>query len=67
MKKFLKLIWTLEHPFGEIWVVVFGSVILFTLGFFDLETALSFIITAVIFAVFVLAVYFLVKMWKKLH
>ena len=65
MKKFLKLIWTIEHPMGEIWAFIIGSIVLFAFGFLNLNTALSFIIPATLFAVFILSISGLSYMWKN--
>lgn len=64
MKKFLKLIWTIESPMGEIWIFIIGSIILFAFGFINFETVLSSIIPATLFAVFILSIFGLSCMWR---
>lgn len=65
MKKYLKLILTIEHPMGEIWLFLIGSVILFALRIISFDTAMSFIIPIGIFTILIILISCATFFWKN--
>lgn len=64
MKKFLKVIWTIEHPMGEIWLFLIGATILFIFGFIDIETLLDSVIPISLFAILILSIFLISYKWR---
>ncbi|MBP9836773.1 MAG: hypothetical protein KBC78_02985 [Candidatus Pacebacteria bacterium] len=65
MKKFLKVIWTIEHPMGEIWFFLTGAILLFVFGFIDFETLLDSVIPISLFAILILAIFLVSYKWQN--
>ncbi len=65
MKNFLKIIWTIEHPMGEIWFFLIGTTLLFVFGFIDFETLLDSVIPISLFAILTLVLFIVSYKWRK--
>lgn len=63
--KWLKNFFTLEPPFGEIWLVIFGAIILFLFQLMNQEATVRWVTSAIFLGSVYICGYILQRLWKK--